>query len=595
MSERDPLDNLRDLIDQPVAPRAAFADELRSRLMREMSASEGSREEQPSPMDAVTAPRPPLAFPTERTLRIRPMLILELAAVAVVILGLAAALSRGWFGGGDPGQPSVVPAAVLPDNGTPTVVPETSATATPVPTIPLEPTIVPPNGALWSIALPEGESLDFGGMLVEDGVVYRLLATTSFVGIEAVDGETGAMLWKNALPWNGSLFAIEDDLIFYSSEPNVLSAVDAETGDARWSAVLDGNPLEIDTEDDLVLTLLDTGSVAAVRENDGEVVWTTAIDDGSVAVADEAGQSPSGRIRATDSVVAAISAGGTIAGFDIATGELKWSLDGYDGARTTLQEENDVLVITTGGPAFAGEAGVMTSSVSETTGSMSSSAAVLEPGASPAPGESGMSTGGGTSGSSDAGASHGGTTGSEMADPAAPLTCTEIFTAPAHQAGTVESGASVGGAVGVTSVTSAETAGIQGIDPETGALLWEHSSTGAFAVASTDRFSVQAGSAGCAVDVRNGAIVTLPAPGNAAPEAGVSAVEDGQVVVGAITSSGFVPAQGGVEFDGPGVSLSASGEFIAIASDESGVYGTMLDGTLVKIASGTNDSDAADD
>ena len=36
----DPFAELRDLIDEPVAPRGVFADELRSRLMRELSASQ---------------------------------------------------------------------------------------------------------------------------------------------------------------------------------------------------------------------------------------------------------------------------------------------------------------------------------------------------------------------------------------------------------------------------------------------------------------------------------------------------------------------------------------------------------------------------
>ena len=58
-------------------------------------------EEHPQPMDAVIAPRPPLAFPIESPRRIRPMAILELAAAAIIILGLAAAIGRGgWFGNG---------------------------------------------------------------------------------------------------------------------------------------------------------------------------------------------------------------------------------------------------------------------------------------------------------------------------------------------------------------------------------------------------------------------------------------------------------------------------------------------------------------
>jgi hypothetical protein len=39
MSERDPFERLGELVDQPVAPNTRFADSLKSRLMRGMSAS----------------------------------------------------------------------------------------------------------------------------------------------------------------------------------------------------------------------------------------------------------------------------------------------------------------------------------------------------------------------------------------------------------------------------------------------------------------------------------------------------------------------------------------------------------------------------
>src|SRR5207342_2041454 len=85
MSDRDPFEQLRNLIDEPVAPRESFAGELRSRLMHELSASDASREEHPEAMDAVFSPRPPSAFPIESPRRIRPMVILELAAAAIIV------------------------------------------------------------------------------------------------------------------------------------------------------------------------------------------------------------------------------------------------------------------------------------------------------------------------------------------------------------------------------------------------------------------------------------------------------------------------------------------------------------------------------
>ena len=90
--------------------------------------------------------------------------------------------------------------------------PDTSTEQTPTP-LAMEPTAVPsgnvPN-TVWALPWTQGESIDFGGMLVEDGTVYRLLATPSFVGVQAVDAENGTVQWQQAHRWAGNLFAIDD-------------------------------------------------------------------------------------------------------------------------------------------------------------------------------------------------------------------------------------------------------------------------------------------------------------------------------------------------------------------------------------------------
>src|SRR5690606_23076360 len=133
-------------------------------------------------------PRPPLAFPIDTPRRIRPLVLLEVAAAAIIILGLAAALSRGWFQN-DPDPATAVPAAALQDHGRAT--PETQSEPTSAPlrsVVPertteqapttesngMEPSVVPPGdipSTVWAIPGTAGESLDLGGILIDDGTV----------------------------------------------------------------------------------------------------------------------------------------------------------------------------------------------------------------------------------------------------------------------------------------------------------------------------------------------------------------------------------------------------------------------------------------
>ncbi len=357
MSERDPFETLRDLIGEPVKPREAFADELRSRLMREMSASEHSRKSRDPNGHCIRA-TPARGIPNRTRAPRSPTAILELAAVGLIILGLVAALNRGWFQS-DPEPPTLVPAAALQGDSasTPETEPEQTAppqTATPAQNN-MEPTVVPPGNipnTIWALPLPEGESLDFGGMLVDDDTVYRLLATSSFVGVQAVDAERRGQ-WQQAHSSAGNLFQIEDDVLYFDGGDNTLVAVNAETGAEMWRATINGNPIALEEDDDdRIFVLLDTDFVTALNGATGEELWVAQGQVPQNPSGGSASNPATGKIAVEDNVVAAISTYGVLTGFDGATGEERWSRDGYDAALVTILAEDDVFVVSEGYSGF---------------------------------------------------------------------------------------------------------------------------------------------------------------------------------------------------------------------------------------------------
>ena len=571
--DRDPFENLRDLIDEPVAPQGVFADELRSRLMRELSASEYSREEHSQPMDAVYLSTPttgvshrvdPGAF--------RPMVILELAAAAIIVIGLAATLGRGWFGN-DPETPTSLPAAALQGNGTPNPEPIL------VPTV--EPTVVPSGnmaGTLWTLP-GDGDIVDFGGLLIEDDTIYRLIATSDFVGVQAIDGATGTVEWQQAYQWTGYLFALEEDTLYFDVGNNQLIAVDAETGKETWRTQVEGNPIALDEDDGKLFVLLDSDFVTALDGATGDKLWAAQGTIPQNPTGGSASLPATGKIAVDNGVVAAVSTYGVLSGFDVQTGTELWSHEGFDAATVSIATENDRFVVIDGaGPESAvgfgvGVDGPVTAMVAGTPGEASSASA------SRSPAEAGISGQGCgvVFGEAGASAAAGGvsTSGTKQGD------------APD---GTPEAGVAASAATGMIFR-------VQAIDPRTGEIVWAQQSLPGAMAAATVQVSGSAGVPAniCAVDVESGSVTTVSASGS--PGAGTASMEEGQVAVGSVSSGVFTPAQAG---DGQIVTIGIGAgaiagldqPAIAIAADENGIYLQLQDGSLVKIDSGQTQGEA---
>ncbi len=347
MSEHDPFESLGELVDQPVAPEARFAADLKAQLMSGLTASDRLREEEP--IDVETVLRRPgqlVAWPEQRKQRVKPTVLLEIAAVVALLVGIGAALVSGRLGS-DPGNETVVPAALLqedesatptsgahPTNVPPAVeqerAPETVVTGH-------EPTVVPAVppafGALWSTTPPEGGTLDYGSMASSGTTIYRQLATPSFIGIEAIDAASGGVLWSHDADWSRMIAADELGVYYYvqaqsEGRSGRVNALDTN-GALRWRADLQADPRSLNAVDGVLYIADVAGVTTAIDTADGSQLWTYT--DASM----NSGDQPSsvlvrdgGTPVVLSDAVATLTDDGEVVLLDRKTGAVRWSVPG---------------------------------------------------------------------------------------------------------------------------------------------------------------------------------------------------------------------------------------------------------------------------
>jgi outer membrane protein assembly factor BamB len=336
MSERDPFATLGELVDQPVAPNAQFGSDLKAQLMSELSAGNRLREKEHAlPMDTVL--RPPIALLPERPKRTRRIVLFEIAAVAALLIGIVATYASGWFSN-DPEEPPVIPAAVLQ---------EEDSDATPVaPALVLNDEQNPAAG--WELTLLAGESVDYGGMAAVDGTVYRLLATPSFVGVEAVDGPSATVLWRSEWPWSNHGIAAGDGVFFFSG-PSEITALEREDGSERWVTGWEEDRAAVSfmLSEGWLYVWDTTGTLTAIDTVDGEVLWATGTgEDSSAQVAGTPAMTP----VAGGGWVAVVTGAGNLTVFDRNLGEIVQIVAGFDPVNSQLAAQPPFLFVLGGDP-----------------------------------------------------------------------------------------------------------------------------------------------------------------------------------------------------------------------------------------------------
>jgi outer membrane protein assembly factor BamB len=183
-----------------------------------------------------------------------------------------------------------------------------------------------------------------------NGTVYRLLATTRFVGVEAVDAATGTVEWQIAKEWSGKGIVANDAGVYFVSRPTQLVAIDPATGADRWAADF-AAPVVSSALDDGVLYVWDaSNTLTALDAMTGEEIWQmTAPGDGGPQSTAAGTTMPEVVPAIGENVVVMVNAGGTVHAFGRATGEIAWSVPGFDGVNTRFAIELDRLLVLSGG------------------------------------------------------------------------------------------------------------------------------------------------------------------------------------------------------------------------------------------------------
>jgi outer membrane protein assembly factor BamB len=173
----------------------------------------------------------------------------------------------------------------------------------------------------------------FGG-----GVAYgrgRVIASTGFGEIMALNGDTGEILWRvqNSVPFSNAP-TVRGNQIFVASQDSRLQAFNIETGERIWEhlAITEEATIigatSVAVNEQIVVAGFNSGEVVALNSVNGAVLWTDSLTSRGTQV------TPLSKLNAIvgrpvidrDRVIVT-SHGGRTAAIDIRSGERIWTTD----------------------------------------------------------------------------------------------------------------------------------------------------------------------------------------------------------------------------------------------------------------------------
>jgi outer membrane protein assembly factor BamB len=285
---------------------------------------------------------------------------LAIAAALLLLVGGAAAVAFGSFGPNSDREPSAIPAVSF-------ATPTTPETAT--------------SNVVWTVPGPEGAGTESGAHLIAGGRIFRsFLGGTTEQRIQAVDAETGAILWDEHLDIGGRVLAAYSDLVlvagqlglYIASEPQLI-ALEAATGNEVWRAPLSEPPVAMTVVGDRALVLSQDNNLDAIDLTTGESRYVADIGGESTPLDQVSSPMPplasNDRLAVIDDTLVAVLADGSLAGIDIETGASKLWLLRQEPGRVTVYAVDGLLVAVDSGDLDAIGAS-MTESENASTGFM---------------------------------------------------------------------------------------------------------------------------------------------------------------------------------------------------------------------------------
>lgn len=350
MSERDPMLALRGLIDEPIAPRAAFAEELRARLLTELGSHRPPAISEERTME-ITTPGLQLVVPSAKPRQLPSWRrIAEVAAIALLLFGLIAVFASERAG--SPSNPKPTMEAVTGLAPAESASPEKPLTAA---------SPEAESSVLWQSAWtgPGGDIPS--AYALANGMIYRFQADDAFQGIEAIDAVTGAVAWRSAVMGDG--VAADSNGVYVTlsvfpdpdtrKEQKTIVALDPATGDELWSFATWAGETEPIVKDsvlyvrqstaDIVDSSTFTEEIRAIDTSTGEEVWVETIAAPSVDITSNL-PLPQHSMAIGDDIVALVSSRGSIFGLDRSTGGRLWEQPGFPANATDLGIWGDTLI-----------------------------------------------------------------------------------------------------------------------------------------------------------------------------------------------------------------------------------------------------------
>jgi outer membrane protein assembly factor BamB len=111
-------------------------------------------------------------------------------------------------------------------------------------------------------------------------VIYRLLTTPAFSGLEAVEGATGSIIWRRPYEWTGiGLLVVDDAYVFFQGGPlsrssRTIVALDRATGEEAWTVDADVDTPPV-TDGETVAAMAQSGTVSVFDVESGDRLWTS--------------------------------------------------------------------------------------------------------------------------------------------------------------------------------------------------------------------------------------------------------------------------------------------------------------------------------